>query len=1528
MAANDDEDERLRAIALQNSHSILAARKRAEEALRKQSEWLRITLASIGDGVISTDVEGRVTFVNGVAEALIGWTNTEAEGKPLPEVFRIVNEGTRNPVQNPALRALVEGTIVGLANHTILVSKNGTEFPIDDSAAPIRDDDGALVGSVLVFRDITQRKQHQEELRKQQEWLRVTLESIGDAVIATDAEGRVIFVNAVAEGLTGWSQREAQDQRLETVFEIYHEETKAPVENPVTKVLREGSISGLGNHTVLVAKDGTERPIDDSAAPIRDTSGKIVGVVLIFRDVAEQRRSEREIRTSEARKRAILETSLDCIITMDHEGNIVEFNPAAERTFGFRREDVIGKELGELIVPPSLRERHRRGMAHYLATGEGPVLNRRIEMPAVRADGTEFPIELSIIRIPMDGPALFTAYLRDITESARADRYRNARLAITQVLSQAKSIEECASGALRGVCQNLGWDFGAFWSQTPDGQSLRFLEGWCRPDVSFGAFEATCRTLTFQRGVGLPGRVWASSEAAWIEDVLHDSNFPRLAPAASNGVHAAFACPVVVGGETVGVIEFFSTQIRQPDAHLLELMNSICGQLAQFIERHRAEGEVRQREQELSDFFENATVGLHLVGPDGIILRANRAELELLGYRWEEYVGRPIADFHVDEAVICDILDRLKAGERLTEYSARLRCKDGSIKDVLIDSSVLWKDGQFVHTRCFTRDVTERRAAEAKLREQERRTGTILESITDAFFALDQSWRFIYVNRQAEYFLERTREDLLGKNLWEEYPPTLGSDFERYYRSAIAENVTKTFEAFYPPHDRWYEVHAYPSVDGLAVYFRDASERRRVQAALQESEEKLRLLANTIPQLAWMAHPEGHIFWYNQRWYDYTGTTPAEMEGWGWQSVHDPAVLPKVLAQWKRSLESGEPFHMVFPLKRGQDQKFRPFLTRVNPLKDEKGRVLYWFGTNTDITEQMEAQEVLRQREAHQRFLSDVSAAFVSSLHYQSILEQVADLSVPALGDFCFFDLLSDDGRLERLTWKHVDAGKTHLRDQATAFVPDKNAENHPISQSMRSGKTNVTQDISDEWLQEIATSPEHLQFLRDLNPSSLVTVPLSVGNRPLGALTFGYSISGRRYGPEEVQLAGEIARRAALTVENAKLYDVLRDTDRRKDEFLATLAHELRNPLAPIANSLQILKMARVNPAMIQETRDTMERQLNHLVRLVDDLMDVSRVMRGKIELRKERIELASIIARAVETVQPAIELQEHQLSVDLPPESLPLDADPMRLAQVVGNLLANAAKYTEPHGQIRLRAEQDGESVVLRIKDTGIGIAPEMLPKVFELFVQADHAAVRSQGGLGIGLTLARNLVEMHGGSVEAKSPGLGKGSEFIVRLPLSAVREIDLDRDRDDGHPIPSLSGYRLLVVDDNKDAANTFASLLRLQGHDVQVAHDGPSALNSAQTYRPNLIFLDIGMPGMDGYEVARRLRLLPEQKNVVLAALTGWGQQKDRRRTAEAGFDFHLVKPPEPEALDVLFAAVAKIADPKRNADRSEDLFRD
>ncbi len=352
-----------------------------------------------------------------------------------------------------------------------------------------------------------------------------------------------------------------------------------------------------------------------------------------------------------------------------------------------------------------------------------------------------------------------------------------------------------------------------------------------------------------------------------------------------------------------------------------------------------------------------------------------------------------------------------------------------------------------------------------------------------------------------------------------------------------------------------------------------------------------------------------------------------------------------------------------------------------------------------------------------------------------------------------------------------------------------------------------------------------------------------------------------------------------------------LREADRRKDEFLAMLAHELRNPLAPILHAVNALRQLDPGSTQADWCKEVIERQVLHLSRLVDDLLDISRITQGKVKLQKERVDLHSVIHRAVETVRPFVESRRHELVLDLPPEPMVLEGDLVRLAQVVANLLHNAAKYTQNGGRIELGAERQNGEVVLRVRDNGMGIPDEMLGRIFDLFTQVDRSLSRSEGGLGVGLTLVRSLVTMHDGSVAARSEGPGQGTEFEIRLPAAAHVEVTLDNSTE--HPAPPAS-RRVLVVDDNADSAESLAMILSLRGHEARTALDGPQALAVAREFRPAVVMLDIGLPGMDGYEVARRLR--SEHDGILLVALTGYGQDEDRRRSKEAGFDHHLVKP--------------------------------
>ncbi len=362
---------------------------------------------------------------------------------------------------------------------------------------------------------------------------------------------------------------------------------------------------------------------------------------------------------------------------------------------------------------------------------------------------------------------------------------------------------------------------------------------------------------------------------------------------------------------------------------------------------------------------------------------------------------------------------------------------------------------------------------------------------------------------------------------------------------------------------------------------------------------------------------------------------------------------------------------------------------------------------------------------------------------------------------------------------------------------------------------------------------------------------------------------------------------------------------DERKNQFLATLAHELRNPLAPIRNALSLLRLAGSREGNTSAV-EVMDRQVNQLVRLVDDLMDMSRITRGKIELRKETVDLADVIAAAVETSRPLIDAAKHEFAVSLPPERLLLDADGMRLAQVFANLLNNAARYTDPGGRIAIAARREGDSVIVSVSDTGVGIPADSLSRVFDMFVQADARDSRSQTGLGIGLTLVRSLVEMHGGSVTAASEGRGKGSVFSVRMPLGGAEELLPVASAEGAPKIAELR--RVLVVDDNRDSANTLGALLTSIGADVRVAYDGPAALAAVEAFQPAVIMLDLGMPGMNGYEVAQRIRTQSEAARTTLIALTGWGDASDRDRTRRAGFDHHLVKPVDIATMQAVLAS--------------------
>lgn len=612
-----------------------------------------------------------------------------------------------------------------------------------------------------------------------------------------------------------------------------------------------------------------------------------------------------------------------------------------------------------------------------------------------------------------------------------------------------------------------------------------------------------------------------------------------------------------------------------------------------------------------------------------------------------------------------------------------------------------------------------------------------------------------------------------------------------------------------------------------------------------------------FPFGVWLAKPDGTLIYVTPSFLELLHTSLREMQQQGQFHFLPPRSREAVEQEWAKSRENGGPLSAEYTVRVG-DGTERTIWTQGLLARTHDG-LEHWVGVNIDVTEQRAIrEEIHRQTEALR--LSEERFRLMADA-----MPQIVWVTRP-------------DGYHEYYNQRWYDY---------IGCTPEEcigHGWNVPLHPDDR-------QRAIDDWNRALSTGePYEVEYRfrgRDGDYRWFLARALPVRDE-----------------------AGHIVRwfGTCTDIEDIKkAARALEEADRRKDQFLATLAHELRNPLAPIRTGLEVLKLAGDDRESIDEARVTMEQQLKQMVRLVDDLLEVSRITQGKLRLRTSSLELSSAIQKAVETVRPLLEESDHKLTLSLPPEPIYVEADPARLAQVFSNLLGNAAKYTDRGGHILLSAERQEGEVVVSVRDTGIGIPSEHLAKLFEMFSQVDSVLERSKGGLGIGLALVRGLVEMHGGTVAAFSDGPGKGSQFVVRLPTSAATEQQPHGPEHNGGAPESWQKCRILVVDDNKEAARMLAKVLKIGGNEVITAHDGLEAVQMAATFLPRLVLLDIGMPKMNGYDAARWIREQPWGQDMILVAVTGWGQEEDKARALEAGFDRHLTKPVGVSAIQTLLA---------------------
>ena len=1314
---------------------------------------------------------------------------------------------------------------------------------------------GVVAFMLLLRRHTAARTAAAFQLAEQGERLRTTLASIGDAVITTDTAGRVTGMNAVAEALTGWSTADAAGVPLAAVFNIVNEDTRRPVENPAFRALREGVIVGLANHTVLIARDGTERPIDDSAAPIRCKAGEVVGCVLVFRDITERHEAERRLRESERQFRTLAESIPQLCWMAEPDGHIFWYNR--------RWYDYTGTTLGQMqgwgweaVHDPAELPRMLPRWKAALAAGEP----WEDTFPLRRHDG-EYRTHLSRAFPVKDGGGRVVRWFgtnTDIEEQRRAEDAlrRSESFNRTLLASTLVGLYVHDADAGRNVYIN---------------PEYTRITGYTQADL----------------------------------DRMDPSSFLALFHADDLGAVQRHVRAVVEGrpGQEFE-IEY---RFKVADGRWLTLLSRdtllsatdggrrLLGTFLDITQRKRAETDLRVRSAELESLLASAPIGFAFFDRRHRYTRINDELAAINGIRAADHIGRTVAELlPVNAAVVDPVIDRVFAtgqAVRDLEVTGETPARPGVRRHWLTTFyPVRDEQGDVAAVGVTVSEITDRRRAEERLRESEGRLRLALTAARMvAWEWTPADGRLRVSENAADVFGLPAGVGLTGIDQGVALlHPDDAAAYRATFRKAIdGRNSYLTHYRLVRPNDGrviWVEERGHtvfdqpgdsPRLYGVAT---DVTARREAEERLREQEERLRLAVEATGV---------GIFDYDPATGRQTFCEQA-MQIWGFPPGTDPTpelVLNAVHPddrEWVRAATQAA----LDPAGTGRLQVKHRIVRPDGEVRwvATSGRTAFCccgtegvrsVGTMLDVTDTEQVLQELRQSQRREQ-------------ERAAVLETVLRATPTPIW-------ISRDRECREITGNPASYRLLKMPD--TGVVSATAPGDLPQTRTFKEYRDGQPLDPRELPMQVAAREGV------EVNGTELTLVFADGEVRTI----YGNAVPLR---DDRGRVAGAISAFVDITrLKEAE--DALREADRRKDEFLATLAHELRNPLAPLRTAVSILRMVGPKDAQLEGVRDMIERQVNQLVRLVDDLLDLSRVSRGKIALRRERVPLSAVVQHAVETSGPLIEAGKHRLTISDAPETVSVEGDLTRLAQVVSNLLNNAAKYTPEGGHITLSVGAEGGQAVVRVRDTGVGIPADMLPNVFQMFTQVDRTLGRSQGGLGIGLALVRRLVEMHGGTVEVHSEGEGRGSEFAVRLPAAATEKAAAAAEGN-GPPTPTGPARRILVVDDNVDAAESLSTLLSLDGHEVRTVHGGPAALEQVRAFCPQVVLLDIGMPGMDGYETARAVRDLQQGRAVVLVALTGWGQEEDRRRTERAGFDHHFVKPVDYAVVQRLLATLRGI----------------
>lgn len=983
-------------------------------------------------------------------------------------------------------------------------------------------------------------------------------------------------------------------------------------------------------------------------------------------------------------------------------------------------------------------------------------------------------------------------------------------------------------------------------------------------------------------------------------------------------------------------------------------VESVVMAITDITDRKAIERSLREQ----AHLLELAHDAIMLLEMDGTIVAWNYGATETYGYTAHESLGRVVREllhtvYPQPVSEIYEIAERQGRWEGELEHTT----KDG--RRIVVASR--WalqpaSGGRPPRLMEINRDITQRKRMEAALHAKEAELKLITTTTPVILTRCRRDLRFLFVNDAAAALYGLKPSQMIGQSIAEIMSDEAFAGLRPLIDRVLkGEMVDFELEIPYPRAGlRWMrgnfmpERNAEGEVVGWIASATDITQRKRVEEKLRESERTERLLSEIGVLAAKLGVPEGlrvddviqsiceHVadeMAVSRCGFGHVDlaaghvTVDAEARGnlptlKGTYPVSEYAahLLADGVAGRITSMEDGSTDPRT---AERYERLYQPIGMRssINVPLHRDGRWVAHFWVSSEHPRQWTESDIERTRRTAERVWLVVEQARVSMNLRDSEVRLARELAAAQHVQEVSSQLIQDadlDVQLRKILSASAaitgtDKGNIQLLDAATKclrIVVNQGLSQRFLRHFAENGWDSGSEQAKDRGerviIEDLTSHPKAdqpgLEVLLDEGIRALQSTPImGRDGRLLGMLSNHFRTAYRP--PEsELRYLDLLARMAADLIERKQVEEALREADRRKDEFLATLAHELRNPLAPIRNAVHLLRPQTIVDAEGRLAHEIIDRQLQHLVRLVDDLLEVSRITSGRIELRKQTVDFGSILASAVETVHDLIEASEHRLTVTLPPDPVTLEADPVRLTQVFANLLNNACKYTPPGGRIDVTVHPEGDQLVVGVKDSGAGIPPQMLDNVFNLFTQVDRSLERSTGGLGIGLHLVRRLIELHGGTVSAHSQGENQGSEFVVRLPAPAVKEAPVISSGGEELRDRPVSRRRILLVDDNHDSVESLAMLLEHEGHETQVGYDGRQALDKAASWRPDVVLLDIGLPVMNGYDACRAIRRLPSAKDIRIIALSGWGQEQDRAMAREAGFDEHLVKPVNITAL--------------------------